>query len=146
MTQPHQLDTTWHEHAACRGTDPETFYDNRHVEQAVAICSTCPVRRNCHTYAKAAKEQYGVWGGDTSRLRATSHRPERLTATSAERILAELHANHTTWTTPHALAERLHYEPNTVQKVLRRLIDAGAPIQHEPGGYYRLRVDVGVTA
>lgn len=145
MTQPLDLDTTWHEHAACRGMGTDTFYDNTNVEQAVATCALCPVRRQCHDYSTRAKEQYGIWGGDTSRLRTTAHRPERLTATAAERILAEIQANGTTWTTPHAIAERLNYEPNTVQKRLRRLIDNGAPIEHARGGYYRWRADAEVT-
>ena len=132
----------WRDLAECRGLGPDLFFDSEHADEAVAICARCPVQRHCHDYSTTTKEQYGVWGGDTSRLRTTAHRPERLTRTAGERIVAELQANGRTWITPHGLADRLGYEPNTIQKRLRRLIDAGAPIERLEGGFYRMRREV----
>lgn len=57
--------TDWRAAAACREVDVEVFFAIDEVSQreAVAICETCPVRRECLEHAIANREQYGVWGG-----------------------------------------------------------------------------------
>jgi WhiB family redox-sensing transcriptional regulator len=82
------LDTPKTEHwtgsAACRGTDPEAFFEpaNRSKEDPAVkavkrICEACPVRAECLTEALDRGEEFGIWGGMTEReLRALRiHRP-----------------------------------------------------------------------
>lgn len=71
---------TWLKTAACRtdGTDPETFFPDNNavkIEQARAVCKTCPVRRECltdcmkHEGGRSAKSRWGVYAGLTPRQR-----------------------------------------------------------------------------
>ena len=63
----------WQMRAACRGPHATVFFpptraerreEKRHREvHAKAICSTCPVRGECLTYAIEIREQHGIWGG-----------------------------------------------------------------------------------
>jgi WhiB family transcriptional regulator, redox-sensing transcriptional regulator len=67
-------DTSWLEHAACKGTDPSIFFpgrgDTRHLQQAQAVCAHCPVRNPCLQYALASPYlMQGVWGGTSERER-----------------------------------------------------------------------------
>ncbi len=50
----------------CRREDPELFFAEspRDVEIAKALCTTCPVRRECLAGALARQEPWGVWGGE----------------------------------------------------------------------------------
>lgn len=50
----------------CRSADPELFFAESaaRVEQAKAICRTCPVRRACLLGALERREPWGVWGGE----------------------------------------------------------------------------------
>jgi WhiB family transcriptional regulator, redox-sensing transcriptional regulator len=49
----------------CSSQDPELFFAEKPmlVEQAKAVCTDCPVRRECLTAALSRAEPYGVWGG-----------------------------------------------------------------------------------
>lgn len=62
----------WADHAACKGK-VNVFYVNpnhkRVVEQALAICATCPVVMPCQQYALRNNELHGVWGGMTAEQR-----------------------------------------------------------------------------
>jgi len=40
------------------------------VAQAKAICSTCPVIRQCLEHALKVREPYGIWGGRSEDERA----------------------------------------------------------------------------
>ena len=63
----------WRPLAACKGVDPELFFSsdelpnkNERIEReaaAKAVCARCPVRSECLSYAIAAGERYGIWGG-----------------------------------------------------------------------------------
>lgn len=64
----------WQLNGACRGADGELFFHpygerepsrSRRERAAQAICATCPVLLECRSYALAAREPYGVWGGLT---------------------------------------------------------------------------------
>ena len=65
----------WRARAACLGHDPETFFpqpaDRDGEDEAIAICWTCPVRRDCLIDAMTAEEgrqastRWGIWGGYT---------------------------------------------------------------------------------
>lgn len=39
------------------------------VRFAKGICSTCPVKQDCLTYALIGKEETGIWGGLTAKER-----------------------------------------------------------------------------
>ena len=55
----------WWAHAACTDQPTDLFFaDGRgRLAEAVRVCATCPVRRDCYQDARARGEEYGVWGG-----------------------------------------------------------------------------------
>lgn len=63
----------WRASAACKGLDPEFFFSSEEVPNkqeraereagAKAVCGKCNVRPDCLSYAIAAGERYGIWGG-----------------------------------------------------------------------------------
>ena len=59
----------WVHRAACRKTDPETFFSDFGKARAKAICAGCVVRAECLEGALDRQEKYGVWGGLTGRER-----------------------------------------------------------------------------
>ncbi len=61
----------WMVFAACRNADPLVFFPTTRdgVDEALAICATCPVRADCLDYAVEARERFGVWGGMTEKQR-----------------------------------------------------------------------------
>ena len=54
---------------ACQTGDASAWWPDRHgrndpaLHGAVAACGRCPVSAACLTYAVAADERYGIWGG-----------------------------------------------------------------------------------
>lgn len=50
----------------CRSHDPELWFAEHtaQVEQAKALCRTCPVREGCLAGAIEREEPWGVWGGE----------------------------------------------------------------------------------
>ena len=78
-----QRDETWFEAAACREADLRLFFDPEgegakpraeRERAAKAVCSWCPVRRECLIFALATPERYGIWGGLTARERSSLRR------------------------------------------------------------------------
>lgn len=63
----------WHRLAACLGTPPGMFYPERGdvwaLEDARAVCATCPVQAECLNEALATNEQFGVRAGLTIQQR-----------------------------------------------------------------------------
>ncbi|WP_368866403.1 WhiB family transcriptional regulator [Rhodococcoides fascians] len=67
----------WQAHARCRDYDPAAFFEpeeecDSFSETSISakrICEGCVVRDDCLNYALDAGEQFGVWGGLTSRER-----------------------------------------------------------------------------
>lgn len=58
---------SWMDEAACKGlVRPDLFFPgtNEQAEEAKAICSTCPVRRECLADARSRGDAEGVWGGE----------------------------------------------------------------------------------
>lgn len=52
--------------AACRDhptVPPDTWHDETHPAQAVAVCGVCPVRQECLAWAEQNGERQGIWGG-----------------------------------------------------------------------------------
>jgi WhiB family redox-sensing transcriptional regulator len=64
--------TEWMHRAACKGEEQYIFFEAKrpdNVKLAKLICSTCPVRVQCLNYAIEANEEYGIWGGMTTKER-----------------------------------------------------------------------------
>jgi WhiB family transcriptional regulator, redox-sensing transcriptional regulator len=71
----------WRYWAACRDEDPELFFPVgtsgpalRQIAQAKTVCRRCPVNTECLTWALAAGEDAGVWGGQTEEERRAAQR------------------------------------------------------------------------
>jgi WhiB family redox-sensing transcriptional regulator len=88
----------WHEQARCADKPQEWFFGGeeqpgkaRHrpslsmseVRRAKAVCFLCPVQMECLDYALTHHEEFGVWGGSTSRDRARYWREHGEEAQSA---------------------------------------------------------------
>lgn len=61
---------SWRESAACRRLDTEVFFPISRtglglldVQEAKEVCSRCPVRQACLTFALDTQQGYGIWGG-----------------------------------------------------------------------------------
>jgi WhiB family transcriptional regulator, redox-sensing transcriptional regulator len=72
---------SWRSAAACRWADPELFFPLsesgqalEQIAEAKAICSRCPVRRQCLEFALRTRP-YGIWGGLTELERHRGRRP-----------------------------------------------------------------------
>ncbi len=50
----------------CRRADADLWFADtpRELEQAKALCDSCPVRQRCLTAALERAEPWGVWGGE----------------------------------------------------------------------------------
>lgn len=76
----------WSVFGLCTATDPEIFFrlGDGQANQAREICTRCPVRAQCLSYAVAADEPYGIWGGlDTDERRLLRRRLKRRDLPSA---------------------------------------------------------------
>ena len=65
MTAPAR---SWRDRALCRqvvtaGYDPFFSDDAQDQDDALAVCSVCPVQGACLTYAIRTAQPYGIWGG-----------------------------------------------------------------------------------
>jgi len=74
----------WRTQSACTSLDPELFFPIgstgdavEQIVQAKAICSACPVRNDCLTFAITSNQEYGVWGGTTEDERRVLRRSWR---------------------------------------------------------------------
>jgi WhiB family redox-sensing transcriptional regulator len=67
---------SWTDRALCRHDDPDLFFDEGAVGEALAACRTCPVRQQCLSLAMAAEggvsqySRFGIYGGLTPEERA----------------------------------------------------------------------------
>jgi WhiB family redox-sensing transcriptional regulator len=66
--------SSWREHAACRGIDPNVFYPDTFTgasDEGRTVCQRCPVTAEC--LAAGMNEDLGTWGDmlavDRRRLR-----------------------------------------------------------------------------
>lgn len=67
------ITTDWTARAACQDEDPELFFPisevgpgARQIERAKAVCTRCPVRGECLSYAVDSGLDHGVFGGTTA--------------------------------------------------------------------------------
>jgi WhiB family redox-sensing transcriptional regulator len=62
---------SWRHQAACKGMDPDTFFpaagDWHAMQEAKAVCATCPVSTQCSEAART--EHTGVWAGTSATQR-----------------------------------------------------------------------------
>lgn len=83
---------------ACRpgaptATWPEVFFptprEASKTAEAKALCSGCPVREKCLTWALENREPHGIWGGLTEReRRQLLHRMDGVVPDKPERVCA----------------------------------------------------------
>jgi len=79
------ISNDWPDRAACIGEDPELFFPIgntgpavRQIEEAKAVCRTCPVIDKCLEYAIETGQDHGVWGGmSEDERRAIKKRKQR---------------------------------------------------------------------
>jgi WhiB family redox-sensing transcriptional regulator len=76
---------TWLESAGCRDLDTELFFPvspkgpgRRQADEAKAVCKTCPVRRQCASWALATAQAHGIWGGMDEEELVLAQRRSRL--------------------------------------------------------------------
>ena len=72
LPEPQIAHWDWQLNAACRGMASTWFFhppdergdarDSR-INNAKAVCRTCPVLTDCLTHALTIPEPYGIWGG-----------------------------------------------------------------------------------
>lgn len=50
----------------CRAGDPDLWFAESptQLEQAKALCASCPIRKRCLSAAIDRREPWGVWGGE----------------------------------------------------------------------------------
>ena len=69
-------DPKWRALSLCKEHPEVSFFDDRQVSLAKAICALCPVIAQCGEFAAVNKEDFGVWGGlsatDRKELRRAS--------------------------------------------------------------------------
>jgi hypothetical protein len=86
----------WRDQSACRGDDPSLFFPNGDsgpwllaIEQAKAICRSCPVLEACAQWAADERVEYGIFGGLTEQERAANRRAHRRLSPEAAAKKAE---------------------------------------------------------
>lgn len=78
---------SWFDLASCKGKTalmfPKQHKDITYIAQARAICKSCPVKKECLSYALEfpAADMHGVWAGLTSRQLAAEQRRRGIKAT-----------------------------------------------------------------
>lgn len=65
---------SWRDSAACKNTPTQVFFDVKYKNEALALCSSCPVQVQCLNYRfetlNAPDEDAGIWGGTTRAQRS----------------------------------------------------------------------------
>jgi len=71
LAAPITEERPWVVFSACRDKDSDLFFPESKVQErsALAICSTCPVQKECREYAFEADIRFGVWGGMSEKQR-----------------------------------------------------------------------------
>ncbi|MGB7860229.1 MAG: WhiB family transcriptional regulator [Acidimicrobiia bacterium] len=71
--------TDWRARAACSGYPNAVFFPSgdapgHNADQALAVCSVCPVAEACLDYALETNQRAGIWGGTTEDQRKSLRR------------------------------------------------------------------------
>lgn len=71
MTRRYVDTDQWRRQAACRGIDPDLFHPEQgeSTAPAKAVCASCPVWRDCLSYALSDPSMHGVAGRTSDRER-----------------------------------------------------------------------------
>jgi WhiB family redox-sensing transcriptional regulator len=79
----------WREVGSCRDSDPNLFYPVgrgqealEQIEEAKAICRSCPSREPCLDFALNFRQALGVWGGTSAEDRRQILRGRRQSVAS----------------------------------------------------------------
>lgn len=92
----------WRNDGECRrpGHDPEMFFPGGttgpwipQIEDAKAVCRTCPVLRVCRQWAMEHRQESGIWGGMTEQDRVNERRREARARAAAETPMPVLRPN-----------------------------------------------------
>jgi WhiB family redox-sensing transcriptional regulator len=82
----------WRHQGVCRDKDPELFFPIGksgpgllQIQEAKAVCRTCPVMERCLAWALGAGETHGVWGGMSEDERHVVARRAKRRAAAAKR-------------------------------------------------------------
>jgi len=76
--QVEALHPAWQQQAKCLGVGNDYFFGKddaqmtmniSQVRRAAKLCETCPVFRECITWALENREEYGIWAGSTGKVR-----------------------------------------------------------------------------
>lgn len=74
-------DLDWRADAACKRVDPDLFFPVGttglalvQIEDAKAVCRSCPSQAPCLEYALATNQDSGVWGGCSEEERRAMRR------------------------------------------------------------------------
>lgn len=67
------MSARWQDRAACRGEDPELFFDEDLVDVAAAICERCEVIEACRLFSRVATD--GVWAGESRNQKGAGPSP-----------------------------------------------------------------------
>ena len=74
----------WREVGSCRDSDPNLFYPLgrgrealEQIDEAKAVCRTCPSREPCLDFALTFRQALGVWGGTSAEERRQILRERR---------------------------------------------------------------------
>ncbi|MVO90238.1 WhiB family transcriptional regulator [Streptomyces sp. p1417] len=138
-------DHSWHPRAACHGMDParadklffHTLRDRKAIAEAKRLCATCPVKKDCFTYAIDHQVTFGLWGGltDKERRQWSGKRGERLDydriratlkgrdvpLSTAERSTIIHHLFLRGWS-PQRVAHRLNADPDWTRDLMREAV------------------------
>ena len=128
---------SWRDRASCRGKPTEWWYPTQGEVpvRALAICAGCPVKRQCLEFAESSpREQYGIWGGCTGRLRRAERNlsggGQSRRVTNSQRIREELRVAGS-WITARDIQQRTGLSKDVVTSRLSELKRQGLAV-HEP--------------
>ncbi len=86
----------WHDRAACRGKGTELFFPETagqgHLYEALRICRSCPVEKDCADWAFDNNELFGIWGGKSCRQRRLQRRKKLIPETATCAICGKEYA------------------------------------------------------
>lgn len=91
----------WRHQAACRDQDRDLFFPDgktgpylKQIQQAKAVCHTCPVIVECLSWAIDNREMYGVYGGmDETERQKLLRRTRRIAAPRSDRKWVQILRN-----------------------------------------------------
>jgi hypothetical protein len=109
----------WRVHAACRHFDPEWWFDPQREDEAVSVCSVCPVRHDCLLEAVERDERFGVWGGVPEQQRSSHLPAPRYPKGKKGFVLEEYWHLHTLGLIDEQIAERFGIHVQTLKGYLR---------------------------